>query len=1257
MASGLVALVSLLFNANLVQGAVVLAQTSAKAQSHQEVVVPASGQLEEGRLLREESRQHLAPGSSSLLEQAAVPEGFAWNLPADEGWSHEADKSVSLEQDGKLSADRSVRIGEHEDSEKEFWSYINLGADAGSSLEIMQQGPSMQVMTISSGASKFATRRSFRSPASIVGLRSSAGQTHPAEWANLALAGRSFIGYFRRQDFPAKMKIFAAQPALVSVTTLKTTDENRHQIQKGHTQTFTSLPDDVVQVTSTGDIVLQAMHGPRDFVQLAPAATAVFGICAESCRVLSLDQQASELVEECADGSRRVYQKGELLEEGTFWMIGKVGVPCRWSSSDNSKIAGLSFSDKGSNRDSSSFLSTEFFQDVTPFPAQLSDVKVISSEAANCRLSSGEEFKLSGKSSAVYYHVLSSPVASQTRMTCDRKVMVLGVDRQHADTVQLIATPTKEQASYSRHGNGVCEDSFDQVLLQQAHPTLGSKALVWKKIATTKSVGVCDIESVDQCYSLCSTVAECRFFATHFAQNCRACILYRSCMNPGASLVQAVSRNEGSTSALTHYDIFRLEDKVQTPGDSEGSSGCTGPNLIKNGDFSGTTGSEQWASRCPPEVYNNVQLGSSCSQDGAVQSTTNEAGEEDSYFTMQSKCEEGKKGGLSQDFATQVGKTYQLSFKIMHSSGTVSADAESSYVEIQSPPSVSVLNKNVKEASGGSLAANEEWLSLGPFQFVAMSEQSRIFFYTGPSSCPSIDDVTVSSCDKSASSTLVPLSKVFDMKIFSVTKGSFPNSEDAAGKGHLTSSRSVGGNDAVSVDAVTLHASPVAGEGAMAGVNSLDFTTVSFGSGGCTKLAGNARLASAAGGSTLRLEAEQPVGTTLGSTELKESNSAIDISLKDDQPRLRLRIAVENGTESRTEPIDVILELYLLCKGDEKLSQRSKWAFQHLEWAGNEGLCVSFAAEDNDGRGCHEYTCRRNPISDAALQPCDPEDWSQNFYFDNGLLRSSGLSDRCITRVSNATDTDCAALTLTHCDSSDELQVWESLPEDAGKVVSKTQSLSVPEAPDPAKATFGMAVKACASTEDQWLPRETGFVYDITRLGLDGQSTVNVWAEAICPWYFGIHTGNDSYKCYDGSFCEEAKCCADKMGTFMCPQSTSSMCAEKSGADWECVAAASDCPDGKVRRCEGPPGDAGKEGIAGRTGPEGPAGEAGPAGNATKGPPGKPGHHGKAGKELHRFLAEGASTTELLLALVLNGLMTVFVFFNLRDKVKEKLKL
>eukprot|EP00439_Symbiodinium_sp_Y106_P019129 s6730_g2.t1 len=570
------------------------------------------GKEEAGLLQPDQARPLRRPGiasayvdsqGSSLLEQ----DGAAGDLGGEGYQTAEVAQDADSAEASKLQDSPSCHFSPW-DSERHFlqvrfWSYVNLGAETGRSEEAMRPS-SIHLSTLGDITSAVGSTRSYKA----------------AEWSNLALAGTAFIGIFRNasEASPARWKIYSAQPAQASITTMRSQQAEGEIFTRGQIQTFTSLQNDVVQLTSSGYVVVQSMEGESDFVQLAPVDEAVYGVCNEYCAVMAFDREAEVLVEECVDGTQKTYDKSAMVEE-TYWLISTMGKVCRWSTTGGAKIAGTSHSDTPGSKASMTLLPSTYFQDLT---------LIIGTQATTCE-AAGQKFALTG-SGSVYSAELD-------------EVMVFGMAGV-GDTVQLLNSPSTSSVAYTKYANGVCdtEDKFDkdaleeepnarrraqtratQTLLAKEHPVLpDGKVLEWKLITTKEKPGVCNVDSLDECFSLCSSVKDCKFFATHFAANCKACLLFKSCQSSGStSLVQDDGEGEahGSSQGGTEferYDIFQVEQ-------SDGKDLASDSNLIKNPMF--TDGKTGWTELCPPMMYNGKNLSFECKNSG-VWNSVPEAG-------------------------------------------------------------------------------------------------------------------------------------------------------------------------------------------------------------------------------------------------------------------------------------------------------------------------------------------------------------------------------------------------------------------------------------------------------------------------------------------------------------------------------------------------------------------------------------------------------------------------------------------------------
>jgi len=109
-------------------------------------------------------------------------------------------------------------------------------------------------------------------------------------------------------------------------------------------------------------------------------------------------------------------------------------------------------------------------------------------------------------------------------------------------------------------------------------------------------------------------------------------------------------------------------------------------------------------------------------------------------------------------------------------------------------------------------------------------------------------------------------------------------------------------------------------------------------------------------------------------------------------------------------------------------------------------------------------------------------------------------------------------------------------------------------------------------------------------------------AEAICPWFFGIHTNKENLmRCYEGACNPNSHedgwaCCAKHGGPFQCPSTRPFICDKlDSACGGYCCKLHCD-EDGGTKPCMGPPGDVGGVGDPGDTGPRGDNGSTGKLG-------------------------------------------------------------
>jgi len=1285
---------------------------------------PRFPQQEEAGLLQpDQARPLRRPGiasayvdsqGSSLLEQDGAAgdlggEGYQTAEVAQDADSAEASKLqasdisnlllsglAELEDDvdlkihkgsGDLGADSVVRINEEESrsSEVRFWSYVNLGAETGRSEEAMRPS-SIHLSTLGDITSAVGSTRSYKVAAAIVGL--SDGKA--AEWSNLALAGTAFIGIFRNasEASPARWKIYSAQPAQASITTMRSQQAEGEIFTRGQIQTFTSLQNDVVQLTSSGDVVVQSMEGESDFVQLAPVDEAVYGVCNEYCAVMAFDCEAEVLVEECVDGTQKTYDKSAMVEE-TYWLISTMGKVCRWSTTGGAKIAGTSHSDTPGSKASMTLLPSTYFQDLTLFPVALTHVQIIGTQATTCE-AAGQKFALTGSGSV--YSAELDEVAAKSALFCKTPVMVFGMAGV-GDTVQLLNSPSTSSVAYTKYANGVCdtEDKFDKDALEEEHPVLpDGKVLEWKLITTKEKPGVCNVDSLDECFSLCSSVKDCKFFATHFAANCKACLLFKSCQSSGStSLVQDDGEGEahGSSQGGTEferYDIFQVEQ-------SDGKDLASDSNLIKNPMF--TDGKTGWTELCPPMMYNGKNLSFECKNSGVWNSVPEVLGGDKFAYQVTGptgSCWQGSRGGVYQDLATEMGFTYELTYKLIDGYfDKKDSKVEKSWVEVQSPVGHPVLDEEASTSNSAKEPIKGQWQTKGPYTFIAAGNKSRIFFYTGGTACTSIDDVIVRKT-KDPKYVVYNFAHLINDGHFMVTKGAFPkNASDNSSDG---SSLQV-----LKDNVVIMKPSEKAGDQREAshGENDLDVNTLRLTGGGCSRVSGFVRytpkplykyddkeLMNGSVLSSVTFEVQEPIGNPVNPPVNVGVTGAVINAVLDPSPEhLRIRVRKEASVKSNDTDNVIEAQLYFFCKGGDRMSYRSGWKLFTYQFAGNEGLCLSMGARDSMGMGCHEVSCRKNPISDASLQPCNEEDWAQNFYPEGPLVRSASPAERCLAVDYSAHVEPCKPITLKMCDESDPGQRWSIVGGDSAQDAALLKMedglvVSTPKAKTQL-ASFDMLIQACDEKEvaavKQWnqipsptvaslvMAHELSTNFTQKASGSGELLLSDVWAEAVCPWFFNppLHTDSKFLKCYNSDLCDPDEdgedCCATRKGTFMCSSSAPYMCKSKTNgkapSDYFCVKDNADCEEYDGRRpCEGPPGDEGSVGEPGEDGLPGEDGRTGDPGVVKEAAPPSLSREGAKA-----FLAQGASPAELAGAVALNCLLSLIAFGSLRGKIKDRM--
>eukprot|EP00437_Effrenium_voratum_P038389 CAMPEP_0181467132 /NCGR_PEP_ID=MMETSP1110-20121109/36816_1 /TAXON_ID=174948 /ORGANISM="Symbiodinium sp., Strain CCMP421" /LENGTH=1281 /DNA_ID=CAMNT_0023591939 /DNA_START=145 /DNA_END=3989 /DNA_ORIENTATION=+ len=1235
-------------------------------------------------------KAYISSSGTSLLEQESDPGDLGFTLQAQEadGDDHrllgssfgELDMDVKVKRgSGDLAADSLLRIDAESPSDAEaslFWTYVNLGAEPGHSQEVMHQ-QAVELTTLGGGTSGLGAKRSYRTATSIVG--SSAGKA--AEWSNLALAGRSFIGLFRNasSEAPARWKIYAVQPTQVSITTMRSSEEKGQLLGREQIQTFASEDNDVVQLTSTGDVLVQSSEESFDFQQLAPVDEAVYGICHELCAVLSFDRKATTLIEECADGTTKTYDKTSMVEE-TYWSLSTAGKACRWYTPDGTKVAGTSQSDEVATRASFSLLPPAYFQESTPFAVALKSVKVIGTQATTCKVE-GRVATLAGTGSVFSAELAEVP--AKTVMTCDRPVMVLGFSEGIGDMVQLVTAASPHRAAYTKLGSGVCDssDKFDKFTLEEEYPFLTEeKMLDWKLITTREKAGICNADSIEECFHVCSVVTASSLLHTS-AVNCRACLLFKNCQNrESQSLVQ--DDLEGGGDSVTQvesdfhmYDIFQME-QGDVDVDAE-------KNLVKNPSF--TEGKNGWADLCPPMMYNGKNLTFGCKNSGIWDAVPKDVGGDTNAYHVKENCFQGSRGGFYQDVKTEMGYTYELTFKLIDGYfSKKKAKEEKAWVEVSSPPGQPVMEEQVKTSASSAEPIEGQWQTQGPFRFVAASNSSRIYFYSGGTACTNIDDVVLKKT-KASKKVVFNFATLVREGHFIVTKGSFVmNASD-------NSSKDGSSIRVVKDNIVVLKPSEAAGDADQQtqGENDMDIDTRDLTAGGCSRVSGFVRYVpkplysyaedEESGNlvSAVSFELQEPIGHRVeDGLEVGVTGSIINAVLDPSPESIRLRVKKDMSGEFDDTGYMMEVQLNFFCSGGG--DSRKHWKLNTYQYAGNEGLCMSLVARDSVGIGCHEVTCRMNAVSDASLQPCNEEDWAQNFYADGHLLRSASPADRCLAVDYSSSSSDCKPLSLKLCDESDAGQRWtiqggQNAQDIAVLRMDDGLVVSVPKA-GTELASFDMPVQAC---KEEDMARVKAFnqiasnmvanlvmVHELatnfTEKASGGSELIlsNVWAEAICPWFFNppIHTDSKLIKCYNRELCNPEEdgesCCNDKGGTFMCSMSAPYMCKSKTNGknpgDYFCAESIEECETHGGRRiCEGPPGKAGSSGEYGDDGEPGEDGPEGPEGSVVEALPVEA-HSGKSG------MAQPATLAELIGAVAVNLAMAVLVFVNLRGKIKNR---
>ncbi|CAE7564763.1 unnamed protein product [Symbiodinium natans] len=609
-------------------------------------------------------------------------------------------------------------------------------------------------------------------------------------------------------------------------------------------------------------------------------------------------------MEECVDGTTKTYDASAMIDE-TYWLISTMGKVCRWSTS-GAKIAGTTRSDAPGSKASMTLLPAAYFQDLTLFPVALSHVQIIGTQAGTCE-AAGQKFALTG--TGPVFSAELDEVAAKSTLFCNTPVMVFGIAGV-GDAVQLLNSPSTSPVAYTKYANGVCdtEDKFDKDTLQEEHPELtDGKTLEWKLKTTKEKPGVCNVDSLDECFSLCSSVKDCKFFATHFAVNCKACLLFKSCQSFGStSLVQddgegeagEAHGSEGETE-FQRYDIFQVEQ-------SDIKDTASDVNLIKNPMF--TDGKTGWTDLCPPMMYNGKNLSFECKNSGVWDSVPEVlGGDKFAYHIKGPKCWEGSRGGVYQDLATEMGYTYELTYKLVDGYfSKKDAKEEKSWVEVQSPVGHGVLDEEAETDASAQEPTQGQWQTKGPYTFIAAANKSRIFFYTGGTACTSIDDVIVKKT-KDAKYVVYSFAALIKEGHFMVTKGAFP-----------TNASDVNSSDGSSLqvlkdDIVIMKPSEKAGDEreSSRGENDLDVNTLDLTGGGCSRISGFVRYTPQplyeyseeelkdGSHSSVRFEIQEPIGHPVNPpAEIGVTGSVINAVLDPSPEHLRIRVKKEASVKS-----------------------------------------------------------------------------------------------------------------------------------------------------------------------------------------------------------------------------------------------------------------------------------------------------------------------------------------------------------------------
>eukprot|EP00930_Biecheleria_cincta_P047892 TRINITY_DN33290_c0_g1_i1.p1 TRINITY_DN33290_c0_g1~~TRINITY_DN33290_c0_g1_i1.p1 ORF type:complete len:1137 (-),score=198.50 TRINITY_DN33290_c0_g1_i1:130-3138(-) len=708
-----------------------------------------------------------------------------------------------------------------------------------------------------------------------------------------------------------------------------------------------------------------------------------------------------------------------------------------------------------------------------------------------------------------------------------------------------------------------------------------------------------------------------------------------------------------------------------------------GANLIRNGDFqSGTAG---WIAKCPEEQKNGHEITGTCTTSGVwIKVPATSKGADTKAYHLKDRCFEQTKGGVFQDFSTEHGYTYQVSYKVIDGWFNYKNGENSSlsYVEIESPLGSPVADVEMISTSSVKEPVRGVYETAPTFEFVAAGSTSSIYFYAGPGSCANIDDVKVIKTN-APRLTVYPLSSAIAENRVLATPGSF---DDDFSNGNPLDARVIG---TIAQNKVDLYPS---GSSNSKGYNDLDVDLPSWTHGGCPKMAGSAKLTQ--GTEPISMTFQAPRGSEAPLVNVGTGGVVFSPDVDDSPLWIRLRTFSESNKYEDSATLET--RVFFYCH----TPSREKWTLNTFHFAGLDGLCLSVAASDaqDDDFGCHDLTCRRNGQSDATLQPCDATAWSQSFYLDDkGLMHSASMADRCL-EVASIDDRECLPLTLSHCDSQRDTQQFSKVPGTSQDVKLKAYGerfLSVMQAKDK-KPAYDQWIQACKPQANS-IGKVDAFSMRLSKINpqkgaeeateLAGRASVptqplaensalisNVWAEAICPWFFDppVTTGSENMKCYDATLCDEASCCDAHGGIFLCSKERPYMCAgvQFNGTKaYDCKSAPDECDAlGGRRKCEGPPGSVGPEGAAGPAGTQGEAG-----GQGAQGPEGAKGGTsentsnatGEASNSTGEALLQTvvteskswgrqpATVMDCIGALVINLLMCSMFYASLKAKVRS----